>query len=39
VIYAAWNWERTVLDSLHHAGFADYAEQAKALEEQRKKVW
>ncbi len=39
VIYAAWNWERTVLDSLHHAGFTDYDEQAKALAEQRKKVW
>ena len=39
VIYAAWNWEETVLDALNHAGFKDWAEQAKALEEQRKKTW
>jgi pyruvate,water dikinase len=39
VIYAAWNWEATVSDALHHAGFKDYNEQAKALAEQRKKSW
>ncbi|EPR42212.1 pyruvate phosphate dikinase PEP/pyruvate-binding protein [Desulfovibrio sp. X2] len=35
VIYAAWNWEQTVLDALHQAGFKDYEEQAKALAAQR----
>ncbi|MFZ5427204.1 MAG: PEP/pyruvate-binding domain-containing protein [Thermodesulfobacteriota bacterium] len=39
VIYAAWNWEETVLDALRHAGFKDWDEQAKALAEQRKKKW
>ncbi len=39
VIYAAWNWNETVLDALHQSGFADFAEQAKALEEQRGKSW
>lgn len=32
VIYATWNWSRTVEDALHHAGFKDFEEQAKALE-------
>jgi pyruvate, water dikinase len=36
-IYANWDWEETVLDALHHSGFATYEEQAKALEAQRKK--
>ncbi|GFK92529.1 Phosphoenolpyruvate synthase [Fundidesulfovibrio magnetotacticus] len=39
VIYAVWDWEKTVGDSLYHAGFSDWEEQAKALEEQRKKTW
>jgi len=39
VIYAAWNWEGTVADALYHAGFEDWQEQAKALEDQRKKSW
>ncbi|TVM18351.1 phosphoenolpyruvate synthase [Oceanidesulfovibrio indonesiensis] len=40
VIYANWDWERTVEDALHQAGFASFEEQAKALEEQRKKdIW
>ena len=39
VIYAAWDWEITVRDALLHAGFEDWSEQAKALEEQRKKTW
>ena len=30
VIYASWNWEQTVSDAIHHAGFKDFAEQAKA---------
>ncbi len=38
-IYASWNWEETVEDALHQAGFKNFDEQAKALEEQRKKVW
>ena len=36
VIYATWNWSRTVEDALHHAGFKDFEEQAKALEAYRK---
>lgn len=39
VIYAAWNWESTVEDALHQAGFANFEEQAKALEVQRSKKW
>ncbi len=39
VIYASWNWQETVLDALHHAGFKDFEEQAKALEAQRAKNW
>ena len=35
VIYATWNWSRTVEDALHHAGFKDFEEQAKALEAYR----
>lgn len=37
VIYASWDWEQTVADALHHAGFASYEEQANALETQRKR--
>ncbi|MBU1001316.1 MAG: phosphoenolpyruvate synthase [Proteobacteria bacterium] len=37
VIYASWDWEGTVLDSLRQAGFASYEEQQKALETVRKK--
>lgn len=36
VIYATWNWSRTVEDALHHAGFKDFEEQARALEAYRK---
>lgn len=39
VIYASWDWEQTVLDALHNAGFKDYAEQEKALAKQREKTW
>ncbi len=35
VIYATWNWDETVSDALHHAGFANFEEQAKALEVSR----
>jgi pyruvate,water dikinase len=31
VIYATWNWDDTVLDALHHAGFQNFEEQAQAL--------
>ena len=31
VIYATWDWDNTVLDALHQAGFADFAEQEKAM--------
>ncbi|MDO5538088.1 MAG: phosphoenolpyruvate synthase, partial [Desulfovibrionaceae bacterium] len=36
VIYATWDWSRTVEDALHHAGFKSFEEQAQALEEYRK---
>ena len=39
VIYANWDWEVTVEDALHQAGFASFDEQAKALEKQRKTTW
>ncbi|MDR0828305.1 MAG: phosphoenolpyruvate synthase [Desulfovibrio sp.] len=39
VVYAAWDWSELVLDALHQAGFADFYEQAKALEAQRQKKW
>ena len=35
VIYATWDWNETVEDALHHAGFATFEEQAKALEVSR----
>ncbi|MBD5417583.1 MAG: phosphoenolpyruvate synthase [Desulfovibrio sp.] len=35
VIYATWNWEDTVLDALHQAGFKDFEEQAKAMAKAR----
>lgn len=31
VIYSTWNWEDTVLDALHQAGFSDFEEQGKAM--------
>jgi len=37
VIYADWDWESTVSDALHQAGFKDFEEQTKALEAQRRK--
>ena len=39
VLYANWDWDSLVSDALRHAGFADFDEQAKALERQRKKKW
>lgn len=39
VIYASWDWNATVTDAMHQAGFASFEEQARALEEQRKKQW
>ena len=35
VIYATWDWSSTVEDALHQAGFANFEEQAAALEEYR----
>ncbi len=39
VIYASWDWSKTVEDALHQAGFSDFAEQAEALAAQRGKKW
>jgi len=39
VIYASWDWNNTVEDAMHHAGFASFEEQEKALEKQRSKKW
>jgi len=39
VIYANWDWNTTVTDALHQAGFASFEEQVTALEEQRTKSW
>ena len=38
VIYASWDWESTVSDALHQAGFATFEEQQKALEDYRAKT-
>lgn len=39
VIYANWDWNGTVEDALHQAGFASFEEQAEALARQRSKKW
>ncbi len=39
VIYASWDWNTTVNDALHQAGFANFDEHKKALEEYRKISW
>ncbi len=39
VIYASWDWTRTVESAMHNAGFASYEEQAEALKAQRAKQW
>lgn len=31
VIYATWNWNETVEDALHHAGFNNFEEQTEAM--------
>jgi len=37
VTYASWDWDATVTDALHQAGFADWKEQEEALALQREK--
>ncbi|MDR2050991.1 MAG: phosphoenolpyruvate synthase [Deltaproteobacteria bacterium] len=37
VIYASWDWDKTVEDALRHSGFRNFEEQAEALEEVRRK--
>jgi len=39
VIYSSWNWTFTVEDAMHHAGFATYEEQAKAMAVKRSMQW
>jgi pyruvate,water dikinase len=39
IIYAAWNWNSTVEDALHQAGFASFEEQSAALEKYFQKTW
>ncbi|WP_028574392.1 PEP/pyruvate-binding domain-containing protein [Desulfonatronovibrio hydrogenovorans] len=39
VIYSNWDWQTTVEDALHHAGFASFEEQEKAYAEQCRKKW
>lgn len=36
IVYAQWNWEETIQDALHSAGFASYEEQKKAWEQQKR---
>jgi pyruvate,water dikinase len=35
MIYANWDWEATVADALHQAGFASFEEQEQAMQQQR----
>jgi len=37
VIYASWDWDGTVSDAMHQAGFSSFEEQEKALAAQRAK--
>lgn len=39
VIYANWDWQTTVEDALHHAGFSSFEEQEKAYTQQCKMKW
>ena len=39
VIYANWDWDKTVVDALHQAGFSTFEEQEEALKKQREKYW
>jgi pyruvate,water dikinase len=39
IIYAAWDWNATVADALHHAGFASFDEQKVAFDAYFKQSW
>lgn len=39
VIYANWDWQTTVEDALHHAGFENFEEQKQAHARQAQKNW
>ena len=39
VIYANWDWQTTVEDALHHAGFESFEEQQKAYARQLARQW
>ncbi len=39
VIYATWDWDQTVNDALHQAGFVSFEDHAVALEKYRTKKW
>ncbi|MFP4236941.1 MAG: PEP/pyruvate-binding domain-containing protein [Desulfonatronovibrio sp.] len=39
VIYSNWDWQTTVNDALHHAGFATFEEQEEAYARQAEKNW
>jgi pyruvate,water dikinase len=39
VLYASWDWDHTVQDAMHHAGFASFEEQAQALAVKRSMKW
>ncbi len=39
VLYATWDWNKTVHDALRQAGFSNFEEHAKALEEYRTMTW
>ncbi len=38
VIYSNWNWDQTVLDALHQAGFSSFEEQEEALKKTKRKI-
>ncbi|NCC23687.1 MAG: phosphoenolpyruvate synthase [Deltaproteobacteria bacterium] len=39
IIYANWDWDTTITDALHQAGFSSFEEQAAALKKQRQNIW
>ena len=39
VLYATWDWGKTVFDALRQAGFSSFDEHAAALAEYRKMTW
>jgi len=39
VIYSNWDWQTTVEDALHQAGFENFEEQKKAYAQQALKSW